>query len=118
MASARKSIRSTYNHRDTGDRFTVETRIDGKRNARATVPDPFVNTTVYVRWRDLLRGLFRRGLQVSVHVSGGHDICEDVMELNDDYLGEQGSSRRKAWDAQLEGSLRDFSALAGEHDVS
>jgi hypothetical protein len=27
----RQSVDATYDHRETGDRFTVETRLDGKR---------------------------------------------------------------------------------------
>lgn len=47
--------------------FHVTTKIDGKTVAlEEPLPDPFVYHNVFVGWRDLLRGLFRRGLTISV----------------------------------------------------
>lgn len=113
----RQSVQPTYDHRETGDRFTVETRIDDRRIALVGTPDPFIHTTVTVGWRDLLRGLLHRRLRVSVVVGGDPEIIEDVIELDDNYTGRPGSTRRREWDAQLNRALGDLAARAGEHDV-
>jgi hypothetical protein len=101
----RQSVDATYDHRETGDRFTVETRLDGKRLSLEPTCDPFVHTTVHVGLRDLLRAVLRRRLSVSVVVSGDSEIVEDVCELNDDYTGRHDSTRRRDWDAQIRGAL-------------
>lgn len=101
----RASIRPTYDHRETGDRFYVETRVDGRLVSTTQLTDPFVNHTVTVGWRDLLRGLLHRRLRVQMYLGGDRDIVEDVCELNDDYLGLQNSSRRREWNAHIQDSL-------------
>lgn len=106
--SNRPSIPPTYDHRETGDRFTVETRVEDRRVSLTPMPDPFMHHTVTIGWRDLLRGLLRRRLRVSVVVSGDHDIVEDVLELNADYTGEMGSERRAEWNAELQNALEEF----------
>lgn len=118
MRSARQSIPPTYDHRETGDRYTVTTWECDRKLSTTAITDPFVSQTVHVRgWRNALRVLFRR-YKVCVTVSGDHSIIEDVMELNNDYTGEHGSSRRVEWDSQLQGALLDFAARAEEHDIS
>jgi hypothetical protein len=92
--SGRQSIQPTYDATKTGDRFTLETRLNGRRLSQEKMPDPFVNTTVHVGWWDRLRCLFG-GLSVNVIVSGDREICEDVLELNADYLGPRDSTRRR-----------------------
>lgn len=114
----RSSIEPTYDRRETGDRFTVESRLHGRRISLTPIADPFVCQRVVIGWRDLLRGLFRRRLEVETLVSGDREIVEDVMELNADYLGLPQSTRRREWNAGLERALGDFAARAGEHDVS
>lgn len=107
-ALSRRSIEPTYDHRQTGDRFTVETRVGDRRVSLEPSRDPFVHTRVTVGLRDLLRGLLRRRL------GGDADIVEDVSELDADYAGRHGrspsssSTRRAEWKEQLEGALRSF----------
>lgn len=113
----RESIPPTYDHRETGDRFTVESRVSGRRISVTPTRDPFVCQRVTVGWRDLLRGLLRRRLEVETLVGGDRAIVEDIFELDNDYKGQYGSSRRRAWDAGLQRALGDFAARAGEHDV-
>jgi len=113
----RQSIQPTYDHRETGDRFTVETRIAGRHLNVVTTRDPFVNHRVTLGWRDLLRGLLRRRLVVEVLVGGDPEIVDDVMELDADCLT-FGSTRREEWNAHIQESLADFGARLGEHDVS
>ena len=108
--TARASIQPTYDSRETGNRFTVESRVDDRRSSYEAIGDPFVNTTVTVGWRDLLRGLLKRSLRVTVVVGGDRDIVEDVCELDGNYLGLQSSSRRNEWNASVE---RELSRLAG-----
>lgn len=90
----RISIAPTYDHRQTGDRFTLKSYECDRKHDDLTMPDPFVNHTVHVRgWRNALRVLLRRYKYVVV-VGGDPEIVEDVLELNDDYKGQPGSTRR------------------------
>lgn len=114
----RASIQPTYDRQQTGDRFMLESRLAGRRIAQQAMPDPFVTHRVVIGWRDLLRGLVHRRLEVEVIVGGDPGIVEDVCELDSDYLGARHSSRRREWDEQLERSLGDFVAREGEHDVT
>lgn len=112
--SQRTSIQPTYDHSKTGDRFTVEVRENSRRLSVKPMPDPFHNTVVRPRgWRAALGVLLRR-YEVTVIVSGDHEIVEDIMELDDDYKGEHGSTRRMEWDGQFQQILGDFAARAGE----
>lgn len=112
----RQSIEPTYDRQKTGDRFTVETRLGDQRVSFEHIPDPFIHTKVTIGWRDLVRGLFRRRLVVTVVVGGDAEIIEDVTELDSDYLGAMNSTRRKEWDAQMDQRLGDFAARLGEHE--
>jgi hypothetical protein len=116
MAERRKSIAPTYDSRETGDAYTVEVREGVERIDKHAIADPFVNTTVHVRgWRNawaVLRGRYR----CSVHVDADHDRIEDVFELNDDYKGERGSTRRTEWDLSFNRSLGDFAGVIAEHE--
>jgi hypothetical protein len=104
----RQSIQPTYDHRETGDRYWVTTEINGKpMEWRKPLTDPFVRHTIHLHWRDLLRGLLRRSLSVTVAVGGDHDIQEDVMELDGNYL-EWGSTRRDEWNAGMHKRLARF----------
>jgi hypothetical protein len=112
----RQSITPTYDRRETGDRFTIETRINGRRLDEKPLPDPFVNHTVHIGWRDLLRGLFHRRLSINIIVSADRELVEDVLELNGDYTGERGSTRRSEWKAELQQKLADFAATREDTD--
>lgn len=101
----RVSVAPTYNRSETGDRFSVETRVNDRLVSVTFMPDPFMHHRVTFGWRDLFRGLLR-GLEVTVVVSGDPDIVEDVSELDADYLGQPGSSRRQEWDARVDAALR------------
>lgn len=101
----RQSIQPTYDHRETGDRFTVETRINGRRlNEVVPTRDPFIHHRVVIGWRDLLR-FVTRGREVVVIVGGDPEIVDDVIELDADALT-LNSTRRDEWDATVEGALR------------
>lgn len=117
MAEPRYSIEPTYDSRETGDAYTVEVREGAKRIDRQPIADPFVNTTVRVRgWRNAL-AVLRGRYSCSVHV-GAEDPArvEDIFELNDDYAGQRGSTRRADCDAQLQRGLGDFAAVTAEHE--
>ncbi len=112
----RQSIQPTYDHRKTGDRFTVETRIDDRLISVTSTRDPFVCQRVTVGWRDLLAGLFRRRLVVEVLVGGDPEIVDDVMELDADCLTFK-STRRDEWNDHIQRSLGDFAARLAEHEA-
>lgn len=114
-SALRQSITPTYDRQKTGDRFTVDTWVGDRRVSSGRVSDPFIHTKVTVGWRDLLRGLLRRTLVVTVVVGGDREIVEDVIELDSDYLGCTYSTRRKEWDAHMDQRLGDFAAQLGEH---
>ncbi|HEX3959938.1 MAG TPA: hypothetical protein VHZ03_25435 [Trebonia sp.] len=101
----RTSIRATYDSRETGPRYHVTTRIDSRTLVfQHPADDPFVRQTVTIGWRDLLRGLMRRCLTVTVIVGGDHGITEDVSELDDNYLGAN-CTRWDAWNSHINESL-------------
>ncbi len=114
--TGRDSIQPTYDMRKTGCRFSVGTAVAGRALPTVEMPDPFMYHRVTVGWRDLLRGLFRRHLEVIVTVTADPDMVEDVLELNADYLGITRSTRRQEWNAHLECSLSDFAAQIPEHE--
>ncbi len=103
MRAVRQSIEPTYDHRVTGDRFTVETRINGRRLNEITTRDPFVHHRVVIGWRDLLRFAIQ-GREVTVIVGGDRGIVDDVMELDADCLT-YNSTRRTEWTAQVHRAL-------------
>jgi hypothetical protein len=96
----RQSIQPTYDHRETGDRFTVETRVNGRPISAVSIRDPFVTQRVTVGWRDRLR----RKLVVEVIVGGDSAIVDDVMELDADCLTYR-STRRVEWNRQVQKAL-------------
>jgi hypothetical protein len=98
MTINRKSIDPTYNHAEVGDRFTLEIRENDRKAKQITLSDPFHHTTIHVRgWRAAL-AVLRNRCVLTVIVGGDRDIVEDVLELDDDYKGARGSSRREEWD--------------------
>ena len=99
--SKRQSIKPTYDHRETGDRYSVETRVNGRRVGVTPTRDPFVFHRVTIGWRDRLR----RRLVVEVLVSGDPEIVDDVMELDADCLTSD-STRRDEWNATVQKALR------------
>ena len=103
--SKRVSVTPTYDHRETGDRFTVETRINSRTISVTPTRDPFVLHRVTVGWPDLLRSLLRGKLTVEVIVGGDPEIVDDVLELDADCLTFN-STRRDEWNAKVEGALR------------
>jgi hypothetical protein len=99
--AVRNSIKPTYNHQDTGDRFAVEGRL-----SLTPLRDPFIHTIIRPRGWRVAWAVLRGRYSVSVHVSGDKAAIEDVLELDSDYLGTMRSTRRQEWDAQLESALR------------
>lgn len=94
--SERHSIQPTYDSRETGPRYHVTSRIDDRPVVTMEpIQDPFVRHTVYLGWRDLLRGLIRRRLSVTVLVGGDRDIVDDVLELDADTLVPSSSRARE-----------------------
>jgi hypothetical protein len=103
----RQSITPTYDSRETGDRFNVSAIVNGKPVCfLKPIPDPFVRQVVYIGWRDLLRGLLKRKLVVEVSVGGDHDIVEDVMELDANYLGYSNCTRRTEFNRGLHKAMK------------
>lgn len=79
----RRSIAPTYDSRETGPRYWVSTALDGRTiRFRQPVEDPFAGTTVTVGWPDLLRGLLRGRLKVTVTVGADERMIDDVLELD------------------------------------
>lgn len=111
---SRRSVQPTYNRQDTGDRFTLEIRENDQRVSFVRMPDPFHNTTIRVRgWRAAF-AVLRGRCVLTVVVGGDQNIVEDILELDDDYRGAHGSTRRAQWDVSFQQALGDFAARAGE----
>lgn len=97
----RQSIQPTYDSQETGSRYHVTTRL-GDRTIEFQKPltDPFVRHTVHVGWRDLMKGLLRRRLSVTVLIGADTDLMDDVLELDANTLIPN-STRRQEWDAGM-----------------
>lgn len=111
MTTKRQSIQPTYDSRETGDRYRVTTQIGDRTIAfHKPISDPFVHTTVTVGWPDLLRGLLRRHLTVTVIVDGDREIVDDVLELDANTLV-AGSTRREEFNRGIHAALGSFGAF-------
>lgn len=88
MTAQRTSIGPTYDSRETGPRYWLSTFVDGRTlDWEKPLDDPFVTTQITIGWPDLLRALLRRRLIVRVQVGADRDMVEDVLELDNNYLG-------------------------------
>lgn len=106
MPTGRQSIEPTYDATKTGPRYWLTSRAGGRTlDWQKPLDDPFVHTRIVIGWRDLLRGLLRRHLAVTVQVGGDRDVIEDVLELNSDYLGPMLSTRRREFQQDLNKAL-------------
>lgn len=110
VSPKRQSIPPTYDSRETGLPYHVTTRLNDRVIAwQKPLDDPFVRHTVHVGWRDLLRSLLRRELVVEVLIGADKQVMEDVLELNDNYLGTN-CTRRDEFNGSLNAAM---SNLAG-----
>lgn len=101
----RTSIEPTYDSRETGNRFQVESRINGQRIGQQSIADPFVTHTVTIGFWDAIKAfLFDRKLRVEFRVDGDSQIIEDVMELDANYLGSN-STRRQQFNSLIQSTL-------------
>lgn len=91
----RISIKSTYDSQKEGLQYSISTSVNGKSiNDSKDIPDPFVNHTVKLSFRDTFKGLLRGGVVVGVFINGKNNrIVEDVLELDDQYLGNNATRR-------------------------
>ncbi|MFE2106653.1 hypothetical protein ACFXAF_12410 [Kitasatospora sp. NPDC059463] len=63
-------------------RYSVTSRVGHRAVAyREPLADPFVRHTIVIGWPDLLRGLLRRRLEVTVTVDGDRDAIRHVLNL-------------------------------------
>ncbi len=115
--SLRLSIASTYDHRKTGDRYSVSSRLGGETICdRKPIADPFVRHRVIVHWWDAIKCILRHGnITVEVSVDGDDAIMEDVLELDENYIG-HGSTRRAEFRAGIERALSEVGAEEREGD--
>jgi hypothetical protein len=101
----RQSIQPTYDSRETGPRYHVTSRINDRTvTFQQSLDDPFVRHTVHLGWRDLLRGLLRRRLAVTVIVGADPELMDDVMELDANTLV-PGSTRRDEFNQGINNAL-------------
>lgn len=116
----RQSIKPTYDHRETGDRYFVQYSINSKLIGESqSITDPFVRGTVVVGWRDILKSLLRhRSLKVEMRVRGDQSIEEDVMELDANYTGVESSTRRRAFRAAMESGLQRLAMTPADEELS
>jgi hypothetical protein len=78
--------------------------VDAERYRMLCSFDPFARTDVHLGWRDLLHGLVRRRLTVTVIIGGETDRMNDVLELDDNTLLPN-STRRQAWNSHVSETL-------------
>ena len=109
-----REVQPTFDSRERPDPYTLETIVAMRTGYRLfsesrTIPDPFVTHRVTLGLWHRICAVFD-GMIVEVRVSAPPDICEDVMELNDDYRGQPGSPRRNRVDAEFNDALHRFAA--------
>jgi len=97
-----------YDSRDIGAPYRLTTSTTGGYRHEEELDDPFHNTRVTVGRRGLLKALVSGHLDVEVSIHAPHDVCEAVLELDDNYRGEPGSQRRQECDARLQDALSGF----------
>jgi hypothetical protein len=98
----RQSIKSTYDSAKDGYQYFVSTSVNHKPVSSQDIADPFVTQTVKVSLLDTLKGLFMGGVNVQVRVNPKNNrIVEDVMELDDQYLGLGANTRRDEFEKQI-----------------
>lgn len=102
----RNSIRPTYDSRETGPRYHVTGRINGKTILfQHPIDDPFISQSVMITWPGLLRSLLRfRRLTVEIIVGGDIGVINDVMELDENCLV-PGSTRQAAFRSHINETL-------------
>lgn len=100
------SLRPTYDSAETRPRYWVTSTVNDRPVAfQQPLPDPFVRHTVRLGWRDLLRGLLRRGrLVVEVTVGAPGELMDDVLELDAQSLI-PGRTRHEAFHQSRHGQL-------------
>lgn len=105
MTDLSPSVRATYDSRDTGPRYWVTTEVDDRTvTFQQPLDDPFARTRVHLGWRDLLRGLLRRDLVVTVTIGGDRKITHDVLELDENQLI-RGRTRHAAFQQAMHSKL-------------
>lgn len=110
MDELHPSVRATYDSRETGPRYWVTTQVEDRTvTFQQPLDDPFARTRVHLGWRDLLRGLFRRHLVVTVTIGGDQEIMHDVLELDENQLI-RGRTRQAAFQQSIHGKLASFDA--------
>lgn len=104
--SKRKSVEATYDSVKDGFQYRVATSVNGKHVSSTKIADPFVNHSVNISFLDTLKGLFRGGVKIHVSVYGAREVMEDVMELDNQYIGAN-RTRKQDWDKSLNQKLSD-----------
>lgn len=98
----RISIKSTYDSVKDGSQYSIRTSVNGRSIGGRDLVDPFVTHTIKVSLIDTIKGLFRGGVKVVVSIDGKNNrIVEDVMELDDQYLGLGDNTRREDFNKQI-----------------
>jgi hypothetical protein len=106
----RQSISPTYDSRKTGPRYHVTTRVGDRTIAfEERTSNPFVRQTVTLGWRDLLRGLLHRSLEVTVLIGADPDVVEDVLDLDANNLGYD-CTRRDNFNLGLQAAMEGLTA--------
>lgn len=96
MSTVRKSIQPTYDSRETGPRYHVTYRLNGRTiTFQQRISSPFFKATIKISWLDRLRSLFRKNFSVTLLSDGDEDVVEDVLELDANHPGIDGSTRRQ-----------------------
>lgn len=98
----RQSIQPTYDSRETGPRYHVTYKLDGRVISwEQRIDDPFVRAVLNVNWLDRLKSLLHRNMAVEVLVGADPEVIEDVMELDENYLAPGPSTRREEFTSNL-----------------
>lgn len=104
----RQSIKSTYDSQKDGFQYRIRTSVNGRSIGGHDIPDPFVNHKVRVSFLDTVKGLLQGGVRVEVNIDPKNNrIVEDVLELDDQYLG-QNATRRDDFNKEIFDKVNDM----------
>lgn len=98
----RISIKPTYDSVRDGLQYHISSFVNHKVVADQDLTDPFVNHKIHISLLDVIKGLFKGGIEVTVNIRGNNPrIEEDVLELDNQTLSLYPSTRREEFNKQV-----------------
>lgn len=73
-------VGSRRSKKEVAVKYNISTFVGGKTiEFMKDIPDPFVRHIIHIGWKDLLWGIWKRGLEVQITVNGDEEAIRKVM---------------------------------------